>query len=98
MITGLPMVTRRKWTMSDLRRHGRRLSRPITPFSATAAMRTREIGCKLNAVGRTSRRARASHRHLGADARVRIVVLEREILVAEGEQVGDRRIEAHARQ
>src|SRR5215475_4115559 len=92
MITGLPMVTWRKCCMSDLSRHGSRLSRPITPFSAIATMRTRGIGCTVSAMRRTS------HRDLGLDARVRIVGLERKVLVAEGEQVGDRRIEAHARQ
>ena len=39
MTTGLPMVTARKCCMSDLSRHGSALSRPITPFSATAATR-----------------------------------------------------------
>src|SRR2546426_3458645 len=40
----------------------------------------------------------ASHRDLGLDVRVRIVAFEHEILVPEGEKVGDRRIEPHERQ
>ena len=39
-----------------------------------------------------------SHRHLGLDVRMRVVALEREILVAEAEDVLHRRIDAHRRQ
>src|SRR5690348_16675864 len=36
--TGLPMVRLRKCAMSDFSRHGSALPRPMTPFSATAAI------------------------------------------------------------
>src|ERR1700746_2299461 len=36
--TGLPMVSVRKCAMSDFSRHGSALPRPMTPFSATAAI------------------------------------------------------------
>ena len=38
--TGLPIVSARKCCMSDFSRHGITPPRPITPFSATAAMMT----------------------------------------------------------
>ena len=50
--TGLPMVMARKCTMSDLSRHGSPLSRPITPFSASAA--TRVMGTINDAVDHTA--------------------------------------------
>ena len=39
MMTGLPMVSARKCCMSDRSRHGSAFPLPMTPFSATAAMR-----------------------------------------------------------
>ena len=54
--------------------------------------------CELRPVRLRRRRSLRSHRHLGLDVRVRVIAFEGEILVAEGEQVGRRRIEHHARQ
>ena len=47
---------------------------------------------------RCARRRSRSHRHLGLDVRMRLVAFEREILVAEGEDVLHRRIEPQRRQ
>src|SRR5262245_32353668 len=68
-------------------------------FSYSASSRT---NCRTSAAspGRAGRIASdisgaPSHRDLGLDVRMRVVAFEREILVAEREQVGDRRIEPH---
>ncbi len=81
--------------MSDLSRHGRR-----TAAADHAVLGDGDDEDELDAP-RFDDAAGAllrSHRHLGLDVRVRLVAFEREILVAEREQVGHRRIEQHARQ
>src|SRR5882724_2415916 len=70
-------------------------------FSYSASSRTnwRTSPASPGRAGRIVRDIRlCSHRHRGLDVRMRLVALEREVLVAEREQVLHVRIELHHRQ
>src|SRR5688572_31252367 len=79
MMTGWPIVTRLKYARSAGRRHGSRLSRPMTPLRALAT--TSDL-IMSDGDGRL-------------DRRVGIVALQPEILVTERVQVLYLRVELH---
>src|SRR5262249_3751647 len=85
MMMGLPIVKRRKRLRSRGRCHGIRPSRPIAPARSMAAIAETRIQV-------------SSDRHLTLERRVRAVVVERELLRAEGIKGGDARVELQARQ
>ena len=87
--TGLPMVSALKRLRSDFSRHGMRIV--AADHAVVGDGGDEDDGDRM-------RRTPRSHRHLGLDVRVRLVAFEREILVAEGEDVLHRRIEPHRRQ
>src|SRR5215470_17977903 len=102
------MVTARKCAMSDLSRHGRPPSRPITPLSAMAA--TRMMSGTPTPAGSTSidltppladiataYTATCLHGDLRLDVRMRVIACERKVLIAKRENVGHGRVEMQAR-
>src|ERR1700688_876684 len=90
MMTGRLSVTLRKCFRSDFSRHGNWPLRPMTLLSPIAATSTIFIA--------TPRGSTCSYRHRRFDVRMRVVAFNREILVAEAENILHRRVELHHRQ
>src|SRR2546427_5426723 len=92
--------TRTSWSTATLRE---RSSSALSWAFPSTGLRRRSARRRRSRPGRRRRHfcdrwARGSHRDRGSDRRVRIVALEREILVAETEEILHFGIEPHARQ
>src|SRR6266481_5059060 len=93
--------TRTNWSTAMLRE---RSSSALSWAFPSTGLRRRSARRRRSRPGRRRRRhfcdrwARGSHRDRSPDRRVRIVALEREILVAEAEEILHFGIEPHARQ
>src|SRR5262245_57230779 len=92
-----PIVRARKRFRSSGICQGRRLSLRIAPLRAQPPLRAwrgrAAVGSPVTVVS-----VAASDGHRRPDQGVRLVALQREVLVAEGEQIGDGGVEPHARQ
>src|SRR4051795_4856380 len=91
------MVTARKCAMSDLSRHGRPPSCPITPLSATAATRMMSGKAPLRQVQHPHAQS-ILHSHLRLDVWMRVIARQCEVVIAKREDISDRRIELQLRQ